>query len=210
MDGFRWKQKGSDFFLCVSMVSCGVVFFLMFFLSLTALQAQQALRVLGFVVPKDISEFNHFVDVLSFDDIRTNKSFRELLEEMMVRYYVEMCYTIISDEGEMQRRWGGNGVVRQLSTPRVYKSFGFSDAKLAEIREKQITQTIDIVSVDKKDSNVYDVVFKQYRRGVGASRVRTISVKLSYIYSDGYKIFRSNFVNPFGMVFTGVDKSSRK
>jgi len=207
MKGFRWKQKSADFSLAVTMVGCGVVFFLMFFLSLTVLQAQQALHVLSFVVPRDIGEFKQYAEVMTFDELQKNSGLRDLLEEMMVRYYIEMRYTVLADQVEMARRWGSGGLVAQLSSPKLFSSFGFNIEKLKDLADKRVTQTVNVLSVVKTTTGTYTVTFDLIRHVLDARTETRMSVVLGYTYSRWYKRFQQNFVNPFGMVFIGLDQS---
>ncbi|MBP5343574.1 MAG: hypothetical protein J6Y85_00650 [Alphaproteobacteria bacterium] len=206
MKGISWKQKGADFILSVSMVACSVVFLLMFFLSLTVLQAQQALRVLAFVVPKDIGQ-SGFVGAIPFDDFKTDKAWRELLEEMMVRYYVEMRYTILPDYVEMLRRWGPNGSVKKLSSPQLYASFAAKEANPERLKENNVIQTVDIKTVRKLQAGSYMVSFDVYRKGIdGMRKIGPITISLAYRYSgDGF--FSPSFSNPLGIYFVAVDRS---
>ena len=193
------------------MVGCSLVFFLMFFLSLTVLQAQQALHVVSFVVPEEIREFKQFAEVLSFDDVRGNTELRDLLEEMMVRYYIEMRYTMLADFSEMQRRWGSGGAVWRLSSPKVFRGFAINEEKLQDLCvEKKVTQTVRITSVKKEVRGVYSVLFNLTRIVSGKQTEKKMKVSLGYTYANGYRIFRSDFVNPYGLVFVGFDATEVK
>ena len=209
MKDISWRQKGADFILSVSMVSCGVVFLLMFFLSLTVLQAQQALKVLAFVVPKDAGA-NGVVGAIPFDDFEVDENWHDLLEQMIVRYYVEMRYTIIPDAVEMVRRWGIRGPIRLLSSNQLYQTFIAKEAHLDRIKENKvkITQTVDIKEVRKMRAGAYRVSFDVYiKSGSVMRRKGPIIVSLVYRYSNKYRFFSSDFSNPLGMYFIAVDRS---
>ena len=207
MKGISWRQRGADFVLSVSMVSCGVVFLLMFFLALTVLQAQHALKVLAFVVPKDAGA-NGVVGAIPFDDFEVDENWHDLSEQMIVRYYVETRYTIIPDPVEMLRRWGAGGTIRLLSSSQLYSAFVAKEANLERLKENKITQTVDIKEVRKMRAGVYRVSFDLYTRGADGMRRRgPIIVSLVYRYSNRYRFFSSGFSNPLGMYFVSVDRS---
>jgi len=207
MKAISWKQKGADFILSVSMVSCGVVFLLMFFLALTVLQAQQALKVLAFVVPKDVGT-KGIAGAIPFDDFEVDEKWHDLLEQMMVRYYIEMRYTIIPDPVEMMRRWGPGGTLRLISSPQLYNAFVTKEANLARLKENKIMQSVDIREVKKLRAGTYSVSFYLYRKGLdGMRQIGPMVVSLIYRYSNRYRFFSPEFSNPLGMYFVILDKS---
>ena len=171
------------------------------------LQAQQALKVLAFVVPKDAGA-NGVVGAIPFDDFEVDENWHDLLEQMIVRYYVEMRYTIIPDPVEMLRRWGAGGTIRLLSSSQLYSAFVAKEANLERLKENKITQTVDIKEVRKMRHGVYRVSFDLYTRGADGMRRRgPIIVSLVYRYSNRYRFFSSGFSNPLGMYFVSLDRS---
>jgi len=71
------------------------------------------------------------------------------LTELFVREYVLLRNTFVGDVDEMDKRWGVEGSVKEMSSPRIYKEFKekIVDKTLDLIRQHGITRDVKILSV---------------------------------------------------------------
>ena len=204
-----WKKRGALFLLNMSMLACAVLCLCMFFLSLTVYQAASELHVVGLPLRRDARFLNDLVELTPFDETEPG-ALGVLLEEMLVRYYLEMRYSVISDKQEMLRRWGTGGIVHRLSPGSVFAAFSVSDDDLAKLMEKKQTQSVDIRSISKPQRGLYVVEFDLYTLNGEHFVKRTYNASLRYIHVPSYKWFSSEMSNPFGMVFVGFDSAEKK
>ena len=72
----------------------------------------------------------------------------DILTEAMIRQYVLLRNTMISDVDEMAFRWGNDGPLRWMSSPNVYKQFSKTVKDwLARIKLEGLTREVRIESV---------------------------------------------------------------
>ena len=90
-----------------------------------------------------------------------NKTNRKLLDEMLVRYYLDMRYSLFADEREMRFRWAPGGVIHRLSSPAVYKKFAPHKDEFKKIKGLNYSISVDILSITSLD-NTYTVEFNLY------------------------------------------------
>lgn len=71
------------------------------------------------------------------------------LTELFVREYVLLRNTFVGDADEMEKRWGTEGSIREMSSPKIYKDFKdkIADKTIEAIRKYGITRDVKIVSV---------------------------------------------------------------
>ena len=58
-----------------------------------------------------------------FQPLHPDMPAMDLLSEMFVRQFVTVSNTLYKDTREMMRMWGGGGMVRYMSSPRIYSEF---------------------------------------------------------------------------------------
>ena len=188
------------------MLLCWLVWILTFFISVTLFQAVLQVHVVAQVVQAVDRGFISFSrDFIQFVPLNsTSEKVDHKIDEMMLRYYLEMRYTILPDEREMTRRWGPNGVVAYLSTPGVYKDFHEPETYLNKIDDVR-PRTIDITRI-AKEGNRYTVDMDIYeydgmRKWVKQSKYLTVR----YIYASARAYLGGSFSNPKGFVVTYID-----
>lgn len=82
------------------------------------------------------------------EPVRKLKQYK-YLTELFVREYLLLRNSFTADVEEMKNRWGPQGDVREMSSPRIYDAFKkeFADAALELIRQYGVTRDIKILSV---------------------------------------------------------------
>ena len=146
---------------------------------------------------------------------------KALLDDMLIRFYLENRNEYMPDKTEMTSRWGSMGPVARLSSGGVYGDFwkvkskeleaiGDTDALSGE-KENMDTKSIDIISMGRVD-NVFTVDFDTYqRRGTSSrnlGRKRAI-IEIRYNPRSPYR-FASDFANPHGVTVTSYKESEKK
>ena len=138
---------------------------------LTLVQMAPKLKIVAQVLPSSETAINtssHIqVDTLpvkgllgSTSDI--NKTNRALIDEMLIRYYIDARLSVFADENEMAFRWNPGGTIHRLSAPKVYKEFSKNlKEKLKGIKHLIATTSVHIVSISSL-GNTYTVEVDVY------------------------------------------------
>ena len=188
------------------MLLCWLVWILTFFIVVTLFQAVLQVHVVAQVaqaVDRGFISFSRdFIQFVPLDS--TSEKVDRMMDEMMLRYYLEMRYSILPDEQEMVRRWGPNGVVSYLSTSSVYKDFHDPEIYLPKISDVP-PRAIDITRISREgnkytvDMDIYE--YSSMKKWVKQSKYLT--VRYAYVSSRSY--LGGAFSNPKGFVVTYID-----
>lgn len=175
---------------------------------LTLAQMAPHLRVVAQVLTKDIMLSNQYIEATPFE---ANIADKKLIDEMLVRHYLEMRHTLFSDAFEMGRRWGPGGPVWILSTPAVFGAFYAGKAEmLEEIGKSPISRTVDVRSVNRKD-DIFSVEFDVLSYdGVSAVSQKSYHVILHVAYTPARRVFSPNFTNPYGMIIVSYGETEKR
>lgn len=133
---------------------------------------------------------------------------RLMIEEMLIRYYLEMRYTFFPNSAEMMRRWGWNSPMAYLSSSGVHRELVGQDLE-QKIRDMgESIRTVNITKFEKDSKNDYarNIQMEIYilRPDGFLENVQKYNVRLVFNYNNKYKLFTPNFNNPYGMYFTYV------
>lgn len=77
------------------------------------------------------------------------------LTEIFIREYVLLRNTFVNDIDEMEKRWGKNSIIKEMSSNAVYDKFRkeLADVAMEQIRKYNITRNVKIVSVTEVGGN---------------------------------------------------------
>lgn len=200
-------SKLSDVSLKVWMGLTGVLMLLMVWIVLTLSNMAPQVAVLPQLFSPDIMRFGQRLEATNLN-AGQQLTDRKLIDEMLVRFFVENYHFYIPDQWELDYRYGPLGPVARLSTPAVYRQF-MADKKdyRADVENKPYTQMADITDVSRRD-NVFTVDFDLYElqdfqvRKTGSRRA-TLRVG----FYKGRKQYLTDFVNPFGLTVEVYDES---
>ena len=191
------------------MVLCWASWIVTFFITVTVFQAVLQIHVTAQVVQRADRGLMHFSEdfiVATPLDVTSSKK----IDEMLLRYYLEMRYSVIPDLEEMTRRWEVGGVVDYLSAPSAYEAFHATVKNLAEIKNAR-PRVVDVLNVQRnKGERQYAVDFDLYTFDGSTNWVKTpkhVVVDFSYVRSRA--MLGSELSNPRGFVVTRVDESYR-
>ncbi len=180
---------------------------------LTLLQMAPKLKIIAQILPssettKDTSNYAQ-IDTLPLAGLldsnsNINKKNRALLDEMFVRYYLDMRISRFSDPYEMASRW--TGAVRRLSSPIVYRNFlkQFEEGleqELKNLKEEKETTSIDIISISsigKTYSVEYDVYTYLPLDPVPKPRVQRFIATIEIDHRPHVHNYNMQESNPYG------------
>lgn len=177
------------------------------FIILTLLQMAPKLHVLSQIVtmPMSTQEF------LQTEPFSTAMGDKPLIDEMLVRYYLDMRLSSFSDVVEMAKRWGVGGPVWRLSHPSVYRGFlsGSLKEKLKAVRQQRVTQSVDVTSVSRLDNTfTIEYTLYAYAQGKISAEKRVAIIEVGYV--EGAKYFRASHSNPYGMFIKSYNSSRKR
>ena len=141
----------------------------------------------------------------------------KFLTELFVREYIQLRNSFIADYDEMEKRWGKNGKLREMSSDRTYKEFQqkFAKATLEKIRKNSIRRDITFKSVTEvggKDNQTWweiEFVASDMAPTKEMPDTTTWSAKILVQYRPKQVRFNERLKNPLG--FTVLDyKGTRK
>ncbi len=137
----------------------------------------------------------------------------ELMTEMLVRDYVLARHEIVLDDGEMRRRWGGQGLIAYRSDAGEYRRFVAETAPLyEELRQKRLTRTVAIHRVSKIADGYWQVEFStkdfdQYNKEISGS-VWVASMTVVYLKREIK--WEDRYMNPLGFAVTAYSVVARR
>ena len=203
------KRMGAALSFRVMLALSVVLMAFLVLLALTAVQVGGQLKVVAqfFPTTKDSSILYEFNQLNTLSPIERGD--RRLVDEMLMRQYLEMRYEQIPDVREMSYRWGIQGPVYTLSSPKVYRAFSAGlEKKLEDLPDLVIT--INIKDVSRHD-NVFVVNFSVLEQSPdGQIRVKEKNAVLEFRYVSGRPRWDPKLINPYGLVFVRFEETERK
>ena len=140
---------------------------------------------------------------------------RRLIDEMLIRFYVENRHFYLPDIAELRYRYGNSGPVARLSIPSVYRTFIKGKGNYLEnVQSNPRTTSVDIWNVTRRD-NVFYVDFDIYhfadnRQSFGGTKRATIKIDHRWNPSWYRRSYNGDFFNPYGFVVTEYSESNLK
>lgn len=167
------------------------------------------IKVLPQIFNKEPMRFNQFVEATN---LRARLADKELIDEMLLRFYVEKRHTKVPDFDYLEYAWGDSGPVARLSTGPVYRAFiGSKGDYLEDLKDNTNTTTVDIVEIKREDRNTFRIDFDIYGYTdghVGRMGARRAMLKVDY-YPNCMR-YATDFANPFCMVVKNYDETGLK
>ena len=201
-------KKGNSLLLFRISLWCSVVLLgCLFLLCLTAIQMGGNLKVVAQFFSVAPKTFTQLKSISPFESGTKDKS---MIDEMLMRYYLEMRYSQIPDSAEMRYRWGVGGPLYYLSLPSLYNDFSKGIAKKIDDLP-DVVKTIEVKRVIRQE-NVFMVDFVVYENLPGGQvRVQQKNAILEFIYIPARRILGwPHFNNPYGLTFVRFEETERK
>lgn len=160
------------------------------------------------ITKRDVMYSDQLLEVLPFDSDIKDKA---LIDEALVRYFVEMYYTLFVDEPEMTRRWSAAGPVFLLLAPNLFDAFYAEKAKVLKNLAKEVdTQSVDITGVSRRD-NRFTVNFDLYTwNSMNTPQRAGKSLVLEIAYVPERRVYGLNFSNPYGVTIVKMSEAEKK
>ena len=190
------------------------------FIVLTLVQMAPKLKVIAQILPSPMHTLEHIqIDTLPAKRLmnstsHSNRANRELLDEMLIRYYIDRRISYFADKIEMTARWGAGGEVRRLSSPAVYSKFAKNiQEKIKQITAGKETQSVEINNISKL-GNTYTVEFDVFLYNpydpVIKPRVQQRVATITVGHYPNRHIYSQTFSNPFGFYIQKYDEAIKK
>ena len=186
------------------MVLCWALWILAFFGTVTLFQAVLQIHVVAQVVHQNTLFLS---DLAQMTPLAVTNRLK--IDEMLVRYYLEMRYSVIRDKMEMARRWAAGGIIDYLSSPAAYKAFAPSQAEVESKISNTPSRVIDITRLERHD-DYYSVDFDLYELGNNRWNKRSRTVVLQFAYARVRAALSPAIGNPNGFIITRVSESEKK
>jgi type IV secretory pathway component VirB8 len=136
----------------------------------------------------------------------------EIMTEMLVRDYVLARHEVVLDEGELRRRWGGQGMIAHRSDAEEYRRFVAETApKFDEIRQRRLVRSVLIHRVSKIADGFWQVEFSTVDTQNGnqvAENAWVASLTVHYVPTQ--VVWEDRYMNPLGFVVTGYSVTARQ
>lgn len=177
------------------------------FLILTLLQMAPKLQVIAQILTTSPM---HSTQLLQTEPFSQNTSDKKLIDETLLRYYLENRYSSFADKVEMGYRWGGAGPVAFFSAPDIYRKFAQNlKEKISAIHASKTTTSIDILSISRLD-NIFTVEFDIYKYNRGQIQKKRRVAVIEIAYSARRRSFNRLHSNPYGMYIKSFTEKAKK
>ncbi len=196
-------ERRAKFWMFFASILMGINLFLI----LTLLQMTPELKVIAQILTTSPMQSNQLLQTEPFSRRGGEKN---LIDETLVRFYMDSRYSTFHDKREMEYRWGRGGPVARLSSPDVYDKFrGGLPEDMSSVANAHSTTSIDILSLTRLD-NIFTIEFDvyTYNRGTISSKRKVAIVTVGYHPSR--KFFNTNYSNPFGLFVRSYEESAKK
>ena len=141
----------------------------------------------------------------------------QIITEAMIRQYVLLSHTMTSNVDEMTYRWGTDGPIFWMSTPKIYKEFAKNNRdRLTQIKVEGLTREVRIENVIQ-DQNIWYVHFRTQDMKPEADQPESqrwrASVQVRYLVNQrgGHKVkYADRLKNPLGfkVVAYGIESAN--
>ena len=127
-----------------------------------------------------------------------------LVDEMLMRFFIENWHNYVPDLKEMSYRYGRRGPVRRLASSAVARQYaqktaGFAE-KLKENEHNTATKTVDIIKITRSGDTFtvdFDIINYDGKSKSSGGRWRATA---RMTHRPAYRQFGRDFINPYGFV----------
>ena len=204
----NWKKLGSVVCFRITFAASLLLLVLLVLLALTAVQVGGDLKVVAqfFSTTKESPILRKFSQLNTLSPIEMGD--RRLIDEMLMRHYLEMRYEQMPDVREMRYRWGIPGPVYILSSFKVYNDFAKGlEKKLNDLPDVVVTVQIKDV---KRHDNVFVVNFSVLENlPNGQVHRKEKNAVLEFRYARGRPRWDPKLINPYGLIFVRFEETER-
>ncbi len=147
-----------------------------------------------------------FVDkseqVIQLTPISTNMAENDIITESLVRYYILVRNSFVSDAEVMKSRWGADGPVKWMSSDASYREFSNQSFDiLRNITKEGLSRTVTIYSVVRLSKDIWQAEIATTDVQANSSEPITtkwvVSMRVKYINNVRVK-YSQRLKNPLG------------
>lgn len=188
------------------MIIAAIIIGINLFIVLTLLQMAPRLQIVAQILTTPMSS----QELVQADPFSSAIGDKKLIDETLIRYYLDMRLSEFYDKQEMARRWQAGGPVFRLSATDVYQRFAQNlKEKLAAVNTSPGTKSVDVLSVSRLD-NTFTVEFDIYVYSRGSMQVQRRVAIIEVGYNPLRRFFRTTASNPYGLFVKKYTESVKK
>lgn len=192
----------AKFWMLIAAIMIGINLFIV----LTLLQMAPKLHVIAQILTTPMSS----QELVQADPFSGSIGDKKLIDETLIRYYLDMRLSEFHDKEEMARRWQPGGPVFRFSATDVYQRFAARlKEKLSAVNASPGTKSVDILSVSRLD-NTFTVEFNVYTYIRGTMQVQRRVAIIEVAYNPLRRFFRTTGANPYGLFIKKYNESVKK
>ncbi len=207
------KSIAAEYWAKIWMIIAAFLVGLNLLIALTLLQMAPYLKV----IPQILTSPMNSQEFIQTEPLNSqSNSERKLIDEALVRYYLEMRLTEINDVDELKRRWEPGGVINAFSSPKVYNDFmkkwedNGLDQKLHQIWDQGYTTSVHITNISRWNNTfVIDFDLYQYSGTVLNKIPKSATITVGFDENQ-YQFLRLKLSNPYGLFIETYTERDKK
>ena len=137
----------------------------------------------------------------------------DILEKAFIRRFIEEKHFQIPDKWEMLRRWGAQGTLALITTPKIFpRARSKDDERVKEVVDQFPTHA-DNIQIQSRVGRNWVVWFDLWTHTAKGStkQAKIANIVLDYLPSYAQKVAtEGRYYNPLGMVVVGYNVNDRK
>lgn len=149
-----------------------------------------------------------------FDPLHPDMPAMDILSEMFVRQFITVANTVYKDPHEMLRMWGGSGMVRFMSSPKIYGEFWdrVSTTYFDGENPPKITMEPHIRRILKEGWNSWQIFFetRTLRSNIETPKIDYWIATIQFRYYSYNAVMFRRLRNPMGFTVTQYHLARQK
>ena len=145
---------------------------------------------------------NRSEQVYNIQPIKEGLRNQRAITEVFVREYVLLRSSFMRDVSEMEARWGADGPIKEMSTPRIYDDFVRNTANkaLGVIKSRGLSREVKILSVNELTNGIWQVEYETKDMYPESSQpeINYWTASLSVYYRQKTVKYGDRLKNPIG------------
>ncbi len=149
-----------------------------------------------------------------FQPLHPDMPAMDLLSEMFVRQFITASNTVYKNREEMMRMWGGGGMVRYMSTPKIYGEFWdrVSKKMFNGDAPPAVTMEPHIRRILKEGWNSWQIFFetRTMKNNIEAPKIEHWIATIQFRYYSYNAVMFRRLRNPMGFTVTQYHLARQK
>ncbi len=149
-----------------------------------------------------------------FEPLHPDMPAMDILSEMFVRQFITVANTVYKEPHEMLRMWGGSGLIRYMSSPKIYGEFWDRVSKTYFDGENppKITMEPHIRRILKEGWNSWQIFFetRTLRSNIETPKIDYWIATIQFRYYSYNAVMFRRLRNPMGFTVTQYHLARQK